>query len=50
METKKYIDVKDLDKGREKPIARKTLLAFYNMLSISKHFKHVTWVEFHKIM
>lgn len=50
METKKYIDIKDADDGREEPIARKSLLAFYDFLPLSKDFARVTREEFYEVM
>lgn len=50
METKQYVDVKDAEDNREEPIARKSLLAFYNFLPLLSNFAAVTRGEFHEIM
>lgn len=50
METKKYVDLKDTDEGREEPIARKALLQFYDYLPISPDFAQVTRREFREVM
>ena len=50
MKVKKYIEVKDTNDEKLKFVARKSLLTFYDFLSMTSDFVNVSRVEFKEIM
>ena len=50
MKVKKYIEIKDTNDEKLKFVARKSLLTFYDFLSMTSDFVNVFRIEFKKIM